>query len=192
MANFQESYKITMGHEGGYTNDPDDAGGETYRGISRRYNTSWEGWKIIDSTKETFSDRFEEVLLRNINLVNFVESFYKSMYWDKFQGDIISEQNIADELFDNAVNMGVNKSVTFLQQALNLLNRNQSDYEDILVDGAFGSNTIRALQKYLVVDNSSFLIKIMNILQGMHYINYMGKDPVQEKYARGWLRRVKL
>jgi len=36
------------------------------------------------------------------------------------------------------------------------------------------------------------LLKVMNIFQGMHYIEYMRKDPVQEKYARGWLKRVKL
>jgi hypothetical protein len=30
----------------------------------------------------------------------------------------------------------------------------------------------------------------MNILQGMHYINYMQKSPIQERFARGWLERV--
>jgi len=34
MANFEQSYAITMGHEGGYDNDPDDVGGETYKGVS--------------------------------------------------------------------------------------------------------------------------------------------------------------
>jgi len=36
------------------------------------------------------------------------------------------------------------------------------------------------------------LLKIMNVLQGMHYISYMNKSPVQEKYARGWFGRVSL
>jgi len=60
------------------------------------------------------------------------------------------------------------------------------------VDGAFGTNTLNALNSYLAIDNNSFLLKIMNILQGMHYINYMNKSPVQEKYARGWLERVEI
>ena len=37
MADFNIAFEITMGHEGGYSFDKDDAGGETYRGISRRY-----------------------------------------------------------------------------------------------------------------------------------------------------------
>lgn len=40
MADFQESFRIAMGHEGGYSKDPDDAGGETYKGISRKFNPS--------------------------------------------------------------------------------------------------------------------------------------------------------
>mgnify|MGYP002957326922 CR=1 FL=1 len=38
MANFNEEFKKVILVEGGYVNDPDDAGGETYLGISRRYN----------------------------------------------------------------------------------------------------------------------------------------------------------
>ncbi|GAJ23902.1 unnamed protein product, partial [marine sediment metagenome] len=41
-------------------------------------------------------------------------------------------------------------------------------------------------------DDLSYLLKVMNILQGMHYIEYMRKSPTQEKYARGWLKRVKI
>ena len=38
MADFNDAFDETMGHEGGYVNDSNDAGGETYRGISRRFN----------------------------------------------------------------------------------------------------------------------------------------------------------
>ena len=37
MANFSDAYALTSAHEGGYVNDPVDRGGETYRGIARRY-----------------------------------------------------------------------------------------------------------------------------------------------------------
>ena len=47
MAEFKKAYDKTMGHEGGYVHDPDDAGGETYKGISRRYHPGWEGWKVV-------------------------------------------------------------------------------------------------------------------------------------------------
>ncbi|KKK46716.1 hypothetical protein LCGC14_3162480, partial [marine sediment metagenome] len=38
MALFTEAYEITLQHEGGYSNDSDDVGGETYKGVSRRYH----------------------------------------------------------------------------------------------------------------------------------------------------------
>ena len=48
MANFNEEFKKVILVEGGYVNDPDDAGGETYLGISRRYNPNSKIWNIID------------------------------------------------------------------------------------------------------------------------------------------------
>jgi len=75
---------------------------------------------------------------------------------------------------------------------VNLLNRNQKNYVDIVEDGLLGRNTLKALNACLENDDISVLLKVMNIFQGMHYIEYMRKDPVQEKYARGWLKRVKI
>ena len=187
MANFQTAFEITMKHEGLYSNDPIDAGGETYRGITKTYHPTWKGWELVyDFQKEPNNEYLKKELNRS------VKEFYKIMYWDRFQGDLIPEQSIANELFDNAVNMGVHRSVKFLQQGLNLLNRNQKDYNDILVDGLFGNDTLNTLKKYLFIDNPIFLIKIMNILQGMHYINYMNKDSKQERFVRGWLKRVSI
>lgn len=37
MAIFNSAFKITMGNEGGYANNPDDSGGETYAGIARNF-----------------------------------------------------------------------------------------------------------------------------------------------------------
>ena len=54
MADFTKAYALTAAYEGGYVDDPEDAGGETYRGISRRYHPSWQGWQIIDTLKNRF------------------------------------------------------------------------------------------------------------------------------------------
>ncbi len=50
MANFTQAYNLTSAHEGGYVNDAIDRGGETYRGISRVYHSSWKGWSNIDAS----------------------------------------------------------------------------------------------------------------------------------------------
>jgi len=190
MANFKMAYIITLGHEGGYDNDPDDVGGETYKGVSRKYYPNWEGWVLVDDWKR--NSKFPEIMYKDPVLNDLIKNFYKENYWNLFWGDEIPDQLIANELFDTGVNMGIGRAVKYLQKGLNLLNRNQKNYPDIVEDGAFGSNTIKALNSYLDIDDNSFLLKIMNILQGMHYIEYMTKSPIQEKYARGWLSRVSI
>ena len=188
MANFEQAYIITLGHEGEYSNDPDDVGGETYKGIARKYHPDWEGWSIIDNLKD--KPNFPANLNSSNVLDMMTKRLYKQNYWNRFIGDDISNQQIANELFDTGVNMGISRAVKYLQIALNVMNRNQALYPDIVEDGKFGTNTLNALIEYLNNDESHYLYKIMNILQGMHYIEYMQKSPTQEKYARGWLKRV--
>ena len=191
MATFETAYSDTEKNEGGYVNDPHDTGGETYKGISRRYNPSWAGWQAIDEIKRSISSQeMNRALQENEPVQRAVAAFYKSHYWDKFWGDQMPEQAIADEIFDTSVNMGVHRAVMFLQEGLNLLNRDQKNYDDISEDGVFGPTTLDRLQKYLAGDKPEYLLKLMNVLQGMHYIEFMKKNPVQEKFARGWLSRV--
>ena len=52
MADFNESLKYILKNEGLYSNDTLDAGGETYKGISRKNNAEWEGWTIIEAAKK--------------------------------------------------------------------------------------------------------------------------------------------
>ena len=190
MAKFEEAFNITLKHEGGYGHDPVDVGGETYRGIARNYHSQWSGWGIIDQLRS--HPDFPIILNSRQDLNELVENFYKINYWNVFWGDKIPDQLVANEMFDTGVNMGVKRAVNFLQRSLNLLNRNQKNYADIAEDGLFGPNTLNTLKIYLSKDEPFFLTKIMNILQGMHYINYMTKSPSQERFARGWLRRVNI
>ena len=55
MASFKAQYNELIKREGNYHSGviggKVDKGGETYRGIARKYNPDWAGWKIIDSLK---------------------------------------------------------------------------------------------------------------------------------------------
>ena len=192
MANFKEAYEITMGHEGGYSNDPVDAGGETYKGITKRFEPDWEGWVIIDSLRN--NPNFPKCLDENEELQEKVMEVYKRKYWDIFWGDKFDNQDIANEMFDTGVNMGTTRAIKYLQKSLNLLNRDQKNYSDISEDGVIGNNTLNTLNNFLnkFKKDVKYLLKLMNLFQGMHYINYMGKDSKQERFARGWLNRVKI
>lgn len=185
---FAHAFAKTMGHEGGYANDAHDVGGETYRGISRTYNPSWSGWKTIDKWKAGGLSSDE----RDVYLKELVPAFYRQMYWDRFQGDKIAPMapDIAVELFDTAVNMGVTRAVTFLQTALNMQNNPGTTYPDIKVDGKLGPSTISTLQRYLTwqpgnrAENERILLNCMN---GEQYIFYKS-NPQHERY-RGWFAR---
>ena len=189
MADFLKAYTKTLGNEGEYSNDPVDVGGETYKGISRRYNPSWVGWEKID-THKAISSNFPSVLKDNVDLQNDVRDFYKAKYWDVNLLDNFNTQLIAEELFDTGVNMGVGRAAEFLQKALNYLNKNGVLYADLVVDGVIGNNTLKSLNACISYRGESFVYKIMNILQGNHYLEFMSKSPIQEKFAYGWLDRV--
>ena len=188
MANFLEAYAITRDHEGGYTFDPDDVGGETYKGIARRYSKSWTGWVIIDGYKS--NSNFPAILYEDKELNAKVTKFFKDRYWDVNLLDEFPSQNIANEMFDTGVNMGVDRAAKFLQIALNVLNKKGTIYSDIVVDGKIGPATLRALNACINYRGEVYLYKVLNILQGYHYIEYMQKSETQEKFAYGWLNRV--
>jgi len=191
MADFGEAYDKTMGHEGGYVNDPDDAGGETYKGISRVYNPAWYGWTMIDEMKEedgVIYEDDEEDLNEDHELQAAVEDFYKDKYWDVNRLDEFP-QCTAEEMFDTGVNMGTGRAARFLQTALNYMNRDGLLFDSLVVDGLIGSASLEALER--CTDDEDVLLAMLNTLQGQHYFNYMDKNSSQKKYARGWFRRVK-
>lgn len=193
MANFETSYMLTNLQEGGYVNDPDDRGGETYRGISRKFHPDWEGWKIIDEAKNKTKDikELNKILDENEQLQLLIKNFYRVEFWNKIKGDELQYQSLANELYDNAVNMGVSKSIEYLQRTLNILNKNQLSYNDIAVDSMMGIKTIVALSACIKAHGIKRVVNVLNGYQVKHYIELMEKNPSQEKYV-GWFDRVEV
>lgn len=120
MANFKIALDKVLCKEGGYVNDPDDKGGETYKGISRKYNSDWKGWCIIDNTKKEHPKDFKGYLNRNPELEKAVYDLYKDKYWDCFDLDEIPNQQVADMMFDTCVNQGAVAAIKFAERSLGL------------------------------------------------------------------------
>lgn len=118
MAKFDEEFDAVVNKEGGYVNDPDDNGGETYMGISRKYHPAWDGWKLIDTAKRRYGSSFKNYLKKDILLTAKVKKFYKFNYWDCFELDTIPKQGIAHLMFDTAVNMGKAQAIKIAQQTI--------------------------------------------------------------------------
>lgn len=114
MANFDIAFKRTAQFEGGYVYDPDDNGGETYAGISRKSNPKWAGWKTIDSAKK--KSNFPKSLKNDIILQTQVKTLYRTNYWNTIWGDKITNQDVANDLYDTGVNMGVAMSIKLAQR----------------------------------------------------------------------------
>lgn len=188
MVEFEIAYNLILEYEGGYSNDPIDKGGETYKGVARRYSKTWAGWLLIDALKS--EEHFPADLINNNVLTQLIKKHYREKYWDVLLLDEVISQELATELFDISVNMGPHRAAKFLQVALNVMNRNEKNYFDLVEDGVVGNKTINTLKIYFTKDDPEFLIKIINILQGNHYIEFMRESPQQEKFARGWLKRV--
>lgn len=182
---FDEAYEIMAKHEGGYVDDPDDRGGETYKGITKKYHGSWKGWKIIDSMKK--DDSFPKCLTKDAELQSLVKDFYHNEYWEKFKCDKISSRKIAIELYDTAVNTDRN-AVKFLQRAISRCNYG-TDIPDLNDDGVIGNKTLQALES-LLPKYEKAVFNAMNGEQYKHYDKICANDPTQEKFFKGWMNRV--
>ena len=201
MADFQIAYAITLGHEGLYSNDPNDSGGETYKGISRKHNPTWPGWQHIDNFINVFKliqgNELNSGLSKILNLQTEVTKFYFDNYWVKAKLNNLP-QPIANEIFDTGVNQGLNRAVSYLQKSLNILNNDQNDYPDIKEDGILGDRTLGIFHAYMKVPKSgrselrniSTIVKLLNGLQLNSYINLVVAKPSQERFMYGWINRT--
>jgi lysozyme family protein len=183
---FVEAYAATAKTEGGYVNDPQDPGGETYCGISRRWHPRWEGWKLVDVLKD---DR--EALKASATLSVMVKRFFYDEFWLKLGCDEIEKMSpaVAFELYDSAVNLDRRDATRFLQEALNVLRFKDGKelYPELRVDGRIGAATIEALRRCLA-STSDAEVLILNCMNGEQYIFY--KQNPQHKRYRGWFARV--
>lgn len=119
MANFETAFKRTKRFEGGYVNDPKDAGGETYNGISRRANPTWSGWRVVDEMKG--KPNFPANLKTRKSILDDLEfSLYKTSYWDPVWGDKIRVQVVANDMYDTGVNKGVTTSIKLSESQFKL------------------------------------------------------------------------
>ena len=185
MADFNEAFRHTLKNEGGYANDPDDLGGETYKGVSRVHHPGWAGWGLIDGQRQVSG--FPKILRYDKALDQSVRAFYLAEFWDKIRGNELGSQIIANEIFDTAVIMSPRKAITFLQDCLNMLNDRQTLYKDIKIDGKIGPTTLATLTAYLDVRSEGLLFTYLNLVQAEHFLSRIRAREKNEKYARGWI-----
>lgn len=190
MADFNKAFDVSSGATGGYFTITE--GVEVYRGIDRRFHPAWDGWKIIDALRFAASDEEElqMMLAQNKKLKEKVRTWFKQVYWDRFSGDRIPNQDIAEELFESSIELGVERAVNCLQKSLNLLTAGCAEKVRTIEDGRLGQETLHALEICLKTDGSGYLLNVMRILQALHYISRMKQNPEQDLFAREKLGKL--
>ena len=187
MTDFIIAYKKTSIVEGGYANNPKDSGGETYKGITRKIETKWKGWPLIDAVKRrvgTNASAIDREAVKDANLQGLVLSVYKNNYWDSLNLDLLSDQRMANELYDTGVNMGIGRAGLFFQRVLNVSTKTQ-----LKLDGAIGPKTIGVFNS--LSNSDKYMVwKLFNCLQGEKYISICEYNPSQEIFLRSWASRV--
>lgn len=181
MAQFNPAFQITMGNEGGYANNPNDRGGETYKGIAKKFWGDWPGWAIVDGIIATHPPSINQALNAHAQLQTQVLTFYKSNFWNTEALDYINDQQIANQIFDSAVNMGTGVASVFLQEAVNMLSSGK-----LLVDGQIGPKSIVAVNEADPED----LYNAICQLRRAKYDAIIKDNPSQQQFAHSWFSRI--
>jgi lysozyme family protein len=138
-----------IGHEGNYVNNPNDPGGETKFGISKR---AYPNLIIRELTEE---DAF---------------NIYKRDFWNRIEADKLPD-GISFQLFDFAVNSGIETSIRYFQRAIGVAD-----------DGFFGP--ISMARAAITPEDHM----IMNL--NAERLDFMTRLNNWPNASRGWARRI--
>lgn len=165
MADFIKAFERTLNNEGGLklSQVKNDRGKQTYGGISRRFHPNWHGWTFVDSGD-----------LHNPALTGLVRKFFHEEFWQKFDGDKVSNQLVAECIYDFGVNAGVRTSIKIAQSIVKTI-----------PDGIMGDVTLGELNK---VDAGEFAAKFF-IAKIARYAAICNKDKTQKDFLLGWVNR---
>lgn len=152
--------------EGEYGNDPDDAGGETRKGIT--YKT----WKSV------FGDTHERFMAMSDDDWNHI---FKKLFWDPMHGDDFKSQRVAEIMVDWMWCSGKKSPGKRLQTVL------VQDFGcHIDIDGAIGKQTVRAINS---VDEKKLIEAILE--ERFDFLDdIVVARPVNKKFLKGWQNRI--
>lgn len=166
-AQFLAAFAFTVGQEGGYTNNPLDAGNWTGGacGVGQcngtNFGISAASYPAVDIANLTAEQ---------------AQLIYSQSYWAPIQGDKLPLK-LAMVGFDAAVNSGVGKSVKWLQTACNTVAGSR-----LTIDGNLGPLTLAAL-----LAKSPEPIAQEALVQRLMFLTSLQSWP---NFGLGWGRRV--
>lgn len=167
---FDRAFSNSLGHEGGFVNDPNDAGGATKYGICLKTYKQFHPQATIETIK-------------NLDLKE-AKAFYHNRFWRVFHYDKIENTDLAIKIFDASINMGASQAHKCLQRALNSVGFSLND------DGILGDETLQALNRTAQPEwNFAILCAFRSEIAGFYRLLAAIK-PQNQKFLKGWLKRA--
>lgn len=158
-ANYDYCLGEVLKWEGGYTNHPADKGGPTNFGITIH------DYRMYVNPTATALD------VKNMKLDD-AKTIYRIRYWDLCQCDALPD-GLDYTVFDFAVNSGVKRSISYLQQAAGC----------DLIDGIMGPRTLH----YTLLKDPIELINTINTWR----LLFLTHLKIWKFFGKGWGKRVK-
>lgn len=162
-------------NEGGYVNHPDDPGGETNYGITKRVAVQHGYTGLMKALpRETAFAIYDKEYITRPGLIHV----------------IAANRHVGEEVVDSGVNFGPHKPGCWFQESLNHLNRRQADYPDVKVDCKIGPATMQAyaaLEKRRGVALAcELMIKLVDAKAANEYMRLASNNSRYEMFMPGW------
>ena len=164
MAKIEQIIPFILKWEGGYVHNRHDKGGATNKGVT--YKT----W--VDYCKKKGKEA-SLTTLRKMTNAEWLEIF-KTGYWEAWKADCIMSQRVANICVDWSWMSGV-KVIKKVQKMLGLT-----------ADGIVGPKTLASMNGH----SEDALFGQIKELRKKYYESIVRKDPTQQIFLKGWLRRL--
>ena len=175
------------GIEAGWVNNPDDRGGETKHGVTKR---------VADDHKDALVSLFGwDGEMRNLTK-QMARYVYIEDYWDKMLLTEVCriDPYIADKMFDIGINAGVYTASRWLQILICVMNKKGRLYDDVEIDGHVGAKTVDGLKAAFRAHGNRkagwAMMKGLLSKQGDHYIDISLNREANETFFMGWMNRL--
>lgn len=171
MSVFELSIPKVLRHEGGFVNDPSDAGGATNYGVSLRWLKTQGLLTELEHSTETDDP---VIAVERMTLAD-ATAFYKKFWWDAYHYGDILPQMVADKIFDMSVNLGAPRAHRMVQSVVG-----------VTQDGILGSATLGELNS---VSSLKIIVGLQDT-QAAFYRALVAANPARQKFLQGWLTRA--
>ena len=159
--NFDRAFELLIGHEGGYTNNPNDNG---------NWTGGQKGKGVLKGTKYGIAaNTYPNEDIRNLTW-DRAKQLYKRDFWDAVHADTLPGA-VAYNALDGAINSGASRSIQWLQKAAGVAD-----------DGRWGPVTQAAISK---ADPNDLVLRYC-----AYRLDFMTRLSSWPTYSRGWARRI--